>query len=340
MTGFVLRRILSSALVIVLSSMFVFVLFFVGMGDRPAKNYCDQLGSQRCSPLRLDSIERDMGLDRGVVRNYRDWAQGIFVGRKNVYMDGKFYDCPAPCLGISIQGSEPVSTELEQRYPATLTLAIGGAAIYLTGGVILGAMAAQWRGRTTDRLIVGGTLAISSVPLYVIALLAWIYFTLKLPIFPNTGYYPITENPLKTISYMMLPWLVLGLTNLTGYARFTRGQMVETFDEDYMRTAQSKGLPMRRRLFKHALRASIAPVITIFGLDFATLLGGTVFVEQIFGINGIGYWGLSALETNTNRPIDINVVSAFVLVGAVLIVVANLVVDVVHAFLDPRVTVT
>jgi peptide/nickel transport system permease protein len=127
---------------------------------------------------------------------------------------------------------------------------------------------------------------------------------------------------------------------LTGSARFTRGQMVETFDEDYMRTAQSKGVPMRRRLFKHALRASIAPVITIFGLDFATLLGGTVFVEQIFGINGIGYWGLSALETNTHRPIDINVVSAFVLVGAVLIVVANLVVDVFHAFLDPRVTVT
>jgi peptide/nickel transport system permease protein len=135
---------------------------------------------------------------------------------------------------------------------------------------------------------------------------------------------------------MMLPWLVLGLTNLTGYARFTRGQMVETFDEDYMRTAQSKGLPMRRRLFKHALRASIAPVITIFGLDLAALLGGVVFVEQIFGINGIAYWSLSALKA---QPIDINVVSASVLVGAVLIVVANLVVDVLHAFLDPRVVV-
>jgi len=336
MTGFVLRRILSSALVIVLSSMFVFVLFFVGMGDRPAKNYCDQLGSQRCTPLRLDSIERDMGLDRGVVRNYRDWAQGIFVGRKNVYMDGKFYDCPAPCLGISIEGSEPVSTELEQRYPATLTLAIGGAAIYLIGGVIVGVLAAHWRGRTSDRLIVGGTLAISSIPLYVVALLAWVYFTLKLQIFLFFSDSATTENPLKTISYMMLPWLVLGLTGLTDYARFTRGQMVETFDEDYMRTAQGKGLPMRRRLFKHALRASIGPVITIFGLDLAALLGGVVFVEQIFGINGIAFWSLTALRA---QPMDINVVSASVLVGAVLIVVANLVVDVLHAFLDPRVVV-
>src|SRR4029077_3520188 len=113
MTGFVLRRILSSSLVIVLTSMFVFVLFFVGMGDRPAEDYCGTLGTGRCTPLRLASIERDMGLDQSVVRNYGEWVQGVFVGRKNVYMDGKFYHCPAPCLGISITSSQPVSTELE-----------------------------------------------------------------------------------------------------------------------------------------------------------------------------------------------------------------------------------
>jgi len=125
------------------------------------------------------------------------------------------------------------------------------------------------------------------------------------------------------------------MTSLTDYVRFTRGSMVETLHEDYMRTAQAKGLPMRHRLFKHALRAAIVPVITIFGLDFATLLGGTIFIEQIFTINGIGYWGLRALTA----PVDINVVQATVLVAAVLIVVANLVVDVFYGFLDPRVTV-
>ena len=336
MTGFVLRRILSAVLVIVLTSMFVFVLFFEGMGNAPAVNYCDRLGAGRCTPAKLYSIEHEMGEDESVVHNYRAWAKGIFVGRKNVYMDGKLYDCPAPCLGISITTDEPVWTDLKQRYPATLTLAIGGAAIYLIGGVILGALAARWRGGAADRLILGTTLVLSGVPDYVIVLMAWLYLSFKLKVFPNTGYYPITENPLKTITYMTLPWLVLGLTRLTDYARFTRGQMVETFGEEYMRTAQGKGLTVRRRLFKHGLRAAIVPVITIFGLDFATLLGGTVFVEVIFGVDGIGYWSLSALKAT---PMDINVISATVLVGAVLIVVANLVVDVFHAFLDPRVTV-
>jgi len=134
---------------------------------------------------------------------------------------------------------------------------------------------------------------------------------------------------------MMLPWLVLGATSLTDYARFTRGQVVETLGEDFIRTARAKGVRPTKVLFRHALRAAIVPVITIFGLDFASLLSGTIFIEQIFGIDGIGHWGLKALTT----PIDLNVISATVLVGAVLVVVANLVVDVVYGFLDPRVTV-
>ncbi len=333
MTGFVVRRLVSAVLVVLLTSMFVFTIFYEGMGNNPAVNYCTSLKGV-CTPEKLASIEHQMGYDQSLVHNYGEWAKGILVGRNDVYSDGKLYDCPAPCLGISITTSEPVSTGLAQRYPATLTLAIGGAALYLTGGVLLGALAARWRGTLADRLTVGSTLVVSSIPDYVIVLMAWIVFSLKLQIFPNTGYYPITDNPLKTISYMLLPWLVLGLTGLTDYARFTRGQMVETLNEDYMRTAQAKGVPMRRRLFKHALRAAIVPVVTIFGLDLASLLGGTIFVEQIFSINGIGYWGLAALR----NPLDINVIQATVLVASVLIVVANLVVDVFYGVLDPRVT--
>jgi peptide/nickel transport system permease protein len=332
-TGFIVRRLLSALLVIILTSMFVFVLFFKGMGTSSAVNYCTKNG--RCTPAKLASIERQMGFDHSVTYNYAQWVKGIFVGRTNVYSDGKYYDCPAPCLGISITTSDPVWTDLKQKYPATLTLAVGGSIIYLTLGVFLGALAARWRGSSTDRLMVGGTLLVSSIPFYICALLAWIYLSLKWKIFPNTGYYPITEDPLKTISYMMLPWLVIGLTSCTDYARFTRGQMVETLSEDYMRTAQAKGLPVRQQIFKHALRSAIVPVITIFGLDFATLLGGTIFTEYIFTINGIGYWGLQAIQT----PTDINVISATVLVAAILIVLANLIVDIIYGFLDPRVTV-
>jgi len=335
MTGFIVRRIMSSLLVIVLTSMFVFVLFFKGLGDSPAVNYCDSLHNGQCSEQTLDSIKHQMGYDRSVAYNYTQWAKGIFVGRDDVYVDGKTYECPAPCLGISIMTGNTVWHDLKQKYPATLTVAVGGSAIYLTFGVLMGAFAARWRGTPVDRLLVGSSLLVSGIPDYLIILLSWIFFSLRWHIFPNVGYYPITDDPLKTISWMLLPWLVLALTSLTDYARFTRGQMVETLGEDYIRTAQAKGVRPSRVLFRHALRAAIVPVITIFGLDFAGLLSGTIFVEQIFGIDGIGHWGLQALQT----PIDLNVISTTVLVGAILVVVANLVVDVVYGFLDPRVVV-
>ena len=334
MTGFIVRRILSSILVVVLTSMFVFVLFFKGMGTSPAVNYCDSIHQGRCSPATLASIEHQMGYDRSVAANYAIWAKGIFTGR-DVYLDGKEYPCPAPCLGVSEMTNNTVWHDLKQKYPATITVAVGGASIYLTFGVLMGAFAARWRGSAADRLLVGGSLVWSAIPDYVIILLAWVYFSLRWHVFPNVGYYPITEDPLKTISWMMLPWLVLGFTSITDYARFTRGQMVETLGEDYIRTAQAKGVRPRRVLFRHALRAAIVPVITIFGLDFASLLSGTIFIEQIFGIDGIGRWGLQALNT----PIDLGVLSTVVLVGAVLVVVANLLVDIVYGFLDPRVTV-
>jgi peptide/nickel transport system permease protein len=212
---------------------------------------------------------------------------------------------------------------------------VGGASIYLTFGVIMGAIAARWRGTALDRILVGGSLVWSAIPDYVIILLAWVYLSLRLHLFPEVGYFPITQDPIKTVTWMMLPWLVLGVTSITDYARFTRGQMVETLGEDYIRTARAKGVRMSRVLFRHALRAAIVPVITIFGLDFASLLSGTVFIEQIFGIDGIGRWGLQALKT----PIDLGVISTVVLVGAVLVVAANLVVDIIYGFLDPRVVI-
>jgi peptide/nickel transport system permease protein len=314
--------------------MFVFVLFFKGLGDSPAVNYCDSIHQGRCSPATLASIKHQMGFDRSVAANYAIWAKGIFTGRE-VYLDGKEYPCPAPCLGVSAMTNNTVWHDLKQKYPATITVAVGGASIYLTFGVLMGAFAARWRGSAADRLLVGGSLVWSAIPDYVIILLAWVYFSLRWHVFPNVGYYPVTDDPLKTITWMMLPWLVLGFTNITDYARFTRGQMVETLGEDYIRTAQAKGVRPRRLLFRHALRAAIVPVITIFGLDFASLLSGTIFIEQIFGIDGIGRWGLQALNT----PIDLGVLSTVVLVGAVLVVIANLLVDIIYGFLDPRVTV-
>lgn len=328
MAGFIVRRLLSSFLVIVMTSMFVFALFFLGPSN-PAGPVCEAQG--KCTAERLEMIEEQMGLNDSVVTQYGAFVGGLLKDR-TVNLGGE-YRCEAPCLGISYGTRGEVRKELVAKYPATLSVAIGGAAIYLTLGVTLGVLAARWRGTTTDRLLVGSSLVVSSIPYYLFALLAWIFLTLQWSVFPATGYTPLTENPAAWAAGLLLPWLVLGITGSTQYARFTRGSMVETLGEDYIRTATAKGVKSHRVVFRHGLRAAIVPIVTIFGLDFATLLAGTVFTEMIFDINGVGWWAINSIRS----PQDFPVILATVLVSAVLIVIANLVVDIVYSFLDPRV---
>jgi len=329
--GYIVRRLLSAFLVLMLTSMFVFALFY--LGPNPAEPVCQATGG-RCTPEKLARLEKAMGVDQSVVTAYGQFAKGLVVDRTvNVGTD---YTCDAPCLGISYSSRVEVRKELLKRYPATLSLAIGGALIYLLVGVVTGVLAARYRGTIADRALVTSTLVVSSIPYYLLAFIAWVFLTQRNPIFPQSEYNPITENPALWASGLLLPWLVLGLTNSTQYSRFTRGQMVETLGEDYIRTATAKGVGTNRVVFKHGLRAAIIPVVTIFGLDFATLLGGTVFTEQIFGIDGIGRWGLDAVTP----PSDFPIVTGTVLAAALFIVMANLIVDILYSFLDPRVKLT
>ena len=331
MFGFAVRRLMSSALVVILTSMFVFALFFLGPSD-PARPLCDLNG--KCTQEKLALLTEQMGFDQPVAKQYLVWAKGLFHDR-TITMGGT-YHCDAPCMGISYSSRKEVTTELKDKYPATLSLAIGAAMIYLVLGVTLGTLAAKMRGTAADRGLVGFSLVLSSIPYYVVALLAWIYLSLQWGIFPDTSYHPITHGVGPWFYGLLLPWLVLGLTFSTAYARFSRGQMVETLGEDYIRTATAKGLRKNRVLFQHALRAAIVPVITIFGLDFAYLLVGTVFTETIFDIDGVGRWGIKALRA----PVDFPVVACTVLVGAVIIVLANLIVDILYSVIDPRVRLT
>ncbi|WP_148574930.1 ABC transporter permease [Nocardioides caldifontis] len=328
MAGYIVRRLLSAALVVVLTSMFVFALFFLGPANA-ARPLCDLNG--RCNPEKLALLTEQLGLNDSVVNQYGIWAKGLVSDREIVF--GPTFHCDAPCLGISYSTRGEVTTELFDRFPATISVAIGGGALYLVIGVVLGVVAAARRGTVVDRGLVAASLVIYSIPFYVVALVAWIFFSLEWGIFPDTTYHPISEGVGPWFWGLLLPWLVLGFTNSTTYARYTRGQMVETLGEDYIRTATAKGVRRSKVLFKHALRAAIVPVITLFGLDFAYLLTGTIFLEQIFQIDGIGRWAIEALRD----PIDFPVVSATVLVGAIVIVVANLLVDIFYSFIDPRV---
>lgn len=334
MLGFIARRIAAAALVLTLTTMLVFVLFFEGPRN-PAKPICD--ARPPCTAAELARIEHTMGLDKPTHVAFGEFAKGLFTGREIAFSEAEVYNCEAPCLGVSFVSRRLVWDELKEKYPATLSLAIGGAGLYLTLGVLVGVTAARFRGTAGDKLLVASTLMVSAIPYYLIALLAWIFMTQKWGLFPSTeGYTPLTSNPAAWAAGLLLPWLVLGFANATSYSRYTRGQMVETMGEDYMRTAVAKGQSRNRVIFRHGLRAAIIPVVTIFGLDLGALLGGTVFTEEIFGIDGMGKWALDSLQGR----IDVPVVTATTLVAAFFIILSNLVVDIVYGLLDPRVKVS
>ena len=328
MFGYVVRRIISGLLVLFVVSVSVFALFFYGPSD-PAYAYCPE---SHCTPARLQTIRETLQLNRPVVDQYASYMKGIFAG--NDYRAGALtIACPAPCLGVSFKLRLNVTDYLLGRFPATLALAVGSALLFLPIGVGMGVLAARVRGTLSDKAIVGSSLFLSSIPYYLLALLAYLYLVSKWAIFPETGYFsPFTDGPLKFIGGLLLPWLVLALWDSTQYARFSRGSMIDALNEDYVRTARSKGLSERRVTLKHALRAAIVPVITIFGLDFAYLLAGTVFTEYIFNIQGIGMTAISAIFQQ-----DLPVIMATVLIYAVFVVATNLIVDIVYSLIDPRV---
>ncbi|NUR08573.1 MAG: ABC transporter permease [Nocardioidaceae bacterium] len=331
MFGYILRRLISGVLVLLVVSVAVFALFFYGPAD-PAIAYCPET---RCTPQRLDNIRTSLGLDRPAAEQYGEYMKGIVAG--NDFQAGAItIKCPAPCLGVSFKLRVNVTDYLMERFPATLSIAVGGAVLFLLIGVSSGIYAARRRGTLADRAIVGASLVIFAVPYYLFALLAYLLLISQWGIFPESGYFPLfTDGPVAWAKGLLLAWLVIGLTSATQYARFSRGSMIESLNEDYVRTARSKGLSERRVTMRHALRAAVVPVVTIFGLEFATLLAGTVFTERIFDIQGIGLTALNAINTR-----DLPVISATVLIAAAFIVIANLFVDIIYSVIDPRVRLT
>jgi peptide/nickel transport system permease protein len=331
--AYVVKRLLSGVVVLFLISMSVFLLFWYGPSE-PAQTICDNDTSNRCTPARLEVFRENLGFNNPWYEEYGKFMEGVVAGREIQFGSTTVFECPAPCLGYSYRTKAPVFEEMKERMPATFSVAIGGAFLYLTLGIPMGVAAARRRGTVADKALVSTFLVVSSVPYYLFALLAWLFLTIswEVPLFSETGYFPITENPAKWFSGMLLAWLALGAWGCTSYTRYSRGSMVEVLNEDYIRTAKSKGLRDNTVVYKHALRSALVPVITIFGIDFGTLLAGTIFTETIFDIDGIGLWSLQAVNQR-----DLPVVAATALFGAAVLIIANIVVDVIYSVLDPRV---
>jgi len=332
MFAFLVKRAVSGFLVVVIISMSVYVLFFYGPRS-PVLELCRRDTNNRCGidTPRLAEYEESLGYNNPIYSEYGKWAKGLVAGR-TLMIGTTPFECPAPCLGLSFRDKQPVADQLKQKFPVTLSIALGAASLYLLIGVSVGVGAARRRGTLGDKLLVSTSLFLSSVPYFIFALLALLYLTITTSIFPPPAYHPFLENPWSWFTGLILVWLALGVFGSTSYTRFSRGAMVEALSEDYVRTARAKGLPERSIVFRHALRAALVPVVTIFGLDLAGLLGGTLITEQIFDLDGIGRWGLDATFIK-----DLPVVQATALIFSVIVVVANTLVDIAYSWLDPRV---
>jgi peptide/nickel transport system permease protein len=318
MTRFLIRRILTGLLVIWLISIVVFVLFFVAP---PNVAYLLLGKFQAANQQLVAQVTAQLGLDKPIPVQYWDFLVRLVHGN----------------LGYSYYSHEAVTTLIGRALPVTASLAIGAAIIWVVSGVLIGVLSATRPRSIRDRFATLFALTGLSFPTFVLGLILLYFLFYKLHIagidwFPGGGYVPLSQDPWQWFLHLILPWITLAVASMAVYVRLTRGQMLEVLGDDYIRTARAKGLSETRVTFRHALRAALVPIVTQFGIDVATLLGGAIVTEQVFGLNGLGALSVTSV-VNQDEPVII----AIVLLTAVFVVCANIVVDILYAVLDPRV---
>ncbi|MEI8214765.1 MAG: ABC transporter permease [Actinomycetota bacterium] len=332
MLKYLARRVSATILVLTLVSMSVFMIFAVLPMD-PAALTC----GKACSPVVIEGNRHRLGLDVPVQVQYGRFVKGLFVGRE--YGEGAAaFTCPAPAFGYSFNRHECVTQLVGEAFPVTFSLAIGAFVLWMSVGIGLGVLAARKRNQWQDRLATAFVLVGTSLPTFISGILILIFVALKFglvnPIEMGRWVSPY-EDPVGWFKTFIFPWIVLALLYAATYTRFTRSNVIETSSEDYIRTARAKGLSERDILRKHTLRAALAPIITLAGLDFAGLLGGAIITEGIFNLPGLGRLSIRAVL----RDYDLPTILATTILAASFVVIANLLVDIAYAYLDPRVRV-
>lgn len=333
MVVFLVRRLAGAVVLLLIVSLVTFGVFF--LVPRVAGQTTQQLATQYVgrdpSPEAVAAVTKSLGLNDPILVQYGRFVKGIVAGADYTF-GPEVEHCPAPCFGYSFKNHQAVWPLLLQRLPVTLSLAVGAAFLWLVGGVAVGVLSALRRGSVLDRVAMTIALGGVSLPIFFTGLLSLAVFSYKLGWFKDVTYVSVTQNPLQWAHNLVLPWITLAFLYAALYARLTRAGMLETMNEDYIRTARAKGLPERTVVVRHGLRAALTPIITIFGLDLGLLLGGAVLTESTFGLPGIGQFAVDAVNNN-----DLPKVLGVTMIGAFFIVMANLLVDMVYAAADPRV---
>ncbi|MFE6872013.1 ABC transporter permease [Kitasatospora sp. NPDC057692] len=320
------RRLIGVAGIMLAICAITFTIFYLLPND-PAAAAC----GKTCSPDRLAEVKAAMGLDKPVWEQFGAYLAGIVAGRD--YGSGpSAVHCGFPCLGYSYEYSLPVWDLLVDRLPVSVSLALGAAVLWLVLGLGAGVTSALRKGRPADRVLMVLSVGTASLPVYFTSIMLIWGVVRSAGLLPYPSYHKFTDNPFEWGSNLLLPWIALALLYAAQYARQSRNSMIEAMAEPYIRTARAKGLPGRTVTVKHGLRSGMTPILTIFGMDLGGLLAGAVITESIFGLPGIGRLFYDGL-LRSDQPVILGVT----LLAAFFIVVANLLVDVLYAFVDPRV---
>jgi peptide/nickel transport system permease protein len=317
MLAYIIRRLLWVLLLLFVVSALTFVIFYLLPSADPAQ----LRAGRQPDPQLVEQIRHNLGLDK-------PWYQQYFDYMKQVFLHFDF--------GYSFQNTISVKEQVFDRLPATISLALGAAVVWLTIGISVGIISAIRSRSLLDRAAMGTALVAISAPVYWLGLLSLYLFANDIgqfPLFDGAGsYVPFSDNPAQWFSSLLLPWFILAAAFAAFYARLLRSNLIETMGEDYIRTARAKGLSERRVVLRHGLRSAITPIVTAAGLDIGILLGGAILTETVFNIPGIGRLVFDSIQHS-----DLPMIQGTVLIGTFFIVMANLVVDIIYAFLDPRV---
>jgi peptide/nickel transport system permease protein len=317
MARFVIRRLLWAIVLLFVVSLITFIIFYLFPSADPAV----LRAGRQPNPELVKQIRHNLGLDNPWYQQYWDYM-------RQLVLHGDF--------GYSFQNNISVRQQIFDRLPATISLSVGAAVIFLTLGILVGIISGTRPRSLLDRFTMGGSLVAISAPVYWLGLVSLFLFADdigKFPIFEGAGsYVPLSEDPAQWFGSLILPWLVLAASFTAVYARLLRGNLIEVMSEDYIRTARAKGLRERRVVLRHGVRSAITPLVTAAGIDIGILLGGAILTETVFNIPGIGRLAYDSIQNS-----DLPMIQGTVLIGAFFIIIANLIVDILYAFIDPRV---
>ncbi|WP_029041362.1 ABC transporter permease [Cucumibacter marinus] len=318
MIGYVLRRLAFGLMTLWFISLAVFILFYVATPGDPALMFAGEYATYE----QIDLIRTRLGLDQPLHVQYFTYIGNLLR-----------FD-----FGTSFVNQEDVLATILRRLPVTASLAFGTVAIWVAIAIPTGVFSARRAGRLPDRLVTATALAGMSFPTFVVGTLLFyvLFFVLTnagFPVFPSGGYVAFTRDPLEWLRHMLLPWMTLAVVGAGTYTRIARGSLLETLNQDYVRTARAKGLRENKVIYHHALPPSMTPVITMMGLDLGGLLGGTIITERIWGLNGVGSLAVQAVETG-----DLPTIMGTVIFAAFFVVAANLIVDVIQVLRNPQIT--